>query len=126
MTYTDLTSTTNRQLLLNTSSAVRLINHQQIIFIEAEDNYSKIYLDDQTEFRLSKTLGLVEEEINSEMFFRCHRTFLVNVFFIMEISKGDDMWITLKTGNKIPLAKRRLADLRKLISEKSKTALYSK
>jgi two-component system LytT family response regulator len=125
MTYPEFIPTANRQLLLNTSSAVRLINHQQIIFIEAEDNYSKIYLDDHTEFRLSKTLGLVEEEINNEMFFRCHRTFLVNVFFIKEISKGDYMCITLKNGSKIPLAKRRLGDLRKLIGEKSRPALYS-
>jgi two-component system LytT family response regulator len=85
-----------------------------------------IYLDDHCEFRLSKTLSLVEEEINNEMFFRCHRTYLVNVFFIKEISKGNEMCITLKNGSKIPLAKRRLGELRKLIGEKTKSALYSK
>lgn len=115
-----------RQLLLNTANTVKLINHNQIIFVEADDNYSKIYLDDHTEFRVSKTLGVVEDEINNEMFFRCHRTYLVNVFFIKEISKGDEMYITLKNGNKIPLAKRRLCDLRKLIGEKTKSAVYSK
>jgi two-component system LytT family response regulator len=126
MIFTEFTPTTTRQLLLNTANTVKLINHQQIIFIEADDNYSKIYLDDHTQFRLSKTLGLVEEEINNEMFFRCHRTYLVNVFFIKEISKGDEMCITLKDGNKIPLAKRRLGDLRNLIGEKNKASVYSK
>jgi two-component system, LytTR family, response regulator len=126
MTFTEFTPTTTRQLLLNTASTVKLINHHQIVFIQADDNYSMLYLDDQSEFRLSKTLGVVEDEINNEMFFRCHRTYLVNVFFIKEISKGDEMCITLKNGNKIPLAKRRLGDLRKLIGEKSKSAVYSK
>jgi two-component system, LytTR family, response regulator len=115
-----------RQLLINTAITVKLINHRQIVFVEADDNYSKIHLDDQTEFRLSKTLGVVEDEINNEMFFRCHRAFLVNLFFIKEISKGNKMSITLKNGNNIPLAKRRLGDLRKLISEKYKSAIYSK
>lgn len=126
MNFTSFSQTETRQLLLNTANTVKLINHNQIIFVEADDNYSKLYLDDQSEFRLSKTLGLVEEEINNEMFFRCHRTYLVNVFFIKEISKGDDMSITLKNGSKIPLARRRLGNLRKLITDQTKPVIYSK
>jgi two-component system LytT family response regulator len=126
MNLSEFSQTTTRHLLLNNGSKVKLVKHQQIILVQADDNYSRLYLDDQTEFRLSKTLGLVEEEINSDMFFRCHRTYLVNVNFIKEISKGDEMCITLKNGNIIPLAKRRLPDLRKLISKKSNSLVLSK
>ena len=126
MNFHSFTQLETRQLLINTAITVKLINHRQIVFVEADDNYSKIHLDDQTEFRLSKTIGVVEDEINNEMFFRCHRTYLVNLFFIKEISKGDEMCIKLKNGNKIPLAKRRLGDLRKLLTDKNKSAVYSK
>jgi len=116
----------NRQLLLNSSNAVKLVNHWQILYIEADDNYSKVFLNDKTEFLLSKTLQVVENEIDDQMFFRCHRSFLINIQFIREIYKGDDMCIILKSGNKIPLSRRRNGNLRKLLSIKSKTTAYSK
>jgi two-component system LytT family response regulator len=126
MNFSDFPQNSTHQLLLNTATVVKLVNHHQILFIEADDNYSRIYLENQTEFRLSKTLGVIEDEINNEMFFRCHRTYLVNVFFIKEISKGDDMSITLKNGSKIPLARRRLGNLRRLIIDQAKSVIYSK
>lgn len=126
MNYIEFLQTTNRRFLLNTASAVKLINHNQIIYIEADDNYSKIYLDDKSEFLLSKTLGVMEEELNDEMFFRCHRTFLINLLFVKEICKGNEMCLLLKNGAKIPLARRRLCDLRRIISNTSKSVAYSR
>lgn len=118
MNPTDFPQTANRQLVLNSIKATKLVNHYQILFIEADDNYSRVYLDDETEFLLSKTLGVVEAEMNDAMFFRCHRAYLINILYIREISKGNDMCITLKNGSIIPLAKKRLCELRKLIAEK--------
>ena len=126
MNYKDFYQTANRKFLLNTVNAVKLINHNQIMYVEADDNYSKIFLDDHSEFLLSKTLGVVEEDLGNEMFFRCHRTYLVNAFFIKEICKGNDMCILLKNGLRIPLAKRRFGELRKLLNDKNRTTIYSK
>jgi two-component system LytT family response regulator len=111
--------------MLNTTSAVKLINHSQIIYIEADDNYSKIFLDDNSEFLLSKTLRVVEEDLNNEMFFRSHRTYLINLLFVKEICKGSEMFLLLKNGTKIPLARRRLCELRKIISNTRKSSVYS-
>lgn len=116
MNYRENQPILSHKLFLNKANTIRLVNHSQIIYIEANDNYSKIFLDDRTQFMLSKTLGVLEGVIDHEMFFRCHRTYLVNLFYIKEISKGRDMFIILKNGSKIPLARRRLGDLRRLIS----------
>jgi two-component system LytT family response regulator len=116
MNYTEILQTSTRRFMLNTTSAVKLINHSQIIYIEADDNYSKIFLDDNSEFLLSKTLRVVEEDLNNEMFFRSHRTYLINL---------SEMFLLLKNGTKIPLARRRLCELRKIISNTRKSSVYS-
>jgi two-component system LytT family response regulator len=126
MNYYDFTQVSNRHFLLNTARTVKLIYHHQIAYIVAESNYSKIILDDKTEYLLSKTLGLVETEINDSMFFRCHRTYLVNTRLISEIFKGDEMCIILKNGHRIPLAKRRMGDLRRILMETCAESVYSK
>jgi two-component system LytT family response regulator len=125
MNYTEFLHTSTRRFLLNTTSAVKLINHSQIIYIEADDNYSKIFLEDNSEYLLSKTLRIVEEELNNEMFFRSHRTYLINLLFVKEICKGSEMYLLLKNGAKIPLARRRLCELRKIFSDISKSSVYS-
>lgn len=126
MNYFDFTQASNRHYLLNTARIVKLIYHHQIAYVEAESNYSKIFLDDKTEYLLSKTLSLVENEINDGMFFRCHRTYLVNTKYIKEISKGAEMFIILNNGCRIPMAKRRMGDLRRILTEKNSESAYSK
>lgn len=117
MNYFDFTQTSGKHYLLNTSRIVKLIYHNQIVYVEAESNYSKIFLDDKTEYLLSKTLSMVEYEINDETFFRCHRTYLVNTMFIKEIYKGSEMYIILSNGSRIPMARRKMCELRKILTE---------
>ena len=59
----------------------------EIIFIRADDNYSKIYTT-TGDYVISTTLKLVENELPSNKFIRIHRSYLVNIYYI-EIIKNS-------------------------------------
>jgi two-component system LytT family response regulator len=115
-----------RKLLIKTVKTVKLISYHQIIFIQADNNYSKIFLDDKSEFLLCKTLHHLEVEIDKSIFFRCHRTYLVNIHFIKEIIQGKELTIVLENDHKIPLARRRNYDFMKFLTKSELTTVYSK
>lgn len=65
-----------------------------LLFIEAEDNYSRIvFVDDGTvkEKTLRVTLKNIEEQISSSEIFRCHRSYVINL--------GQEFELTGKSGN---------------------------
>jgi len=59
----------------------------EIMFIRADDNYSKIYTT-TGDYVISTTLKLVENELPSNKFIRIHRSYLVNIHYI-EIIKNS-------------------------------------
>jgi two-component system LytT family response regulator len=112
--------------LLKSSKKVKLVEHHQILYIEADDNYSKVYFDDQTQILFSKTLRTFEKTMDIRLFFRCHKSYVINILHIREIVRQGELFALLHTGQRIPIARRRLGCLIKMLSEKTKITVPSK
>lgn len=85
---------------------IRIINQMDIMFIRAESNYSVFIKDDKTELILCHTLEYVENILEKSSFFRCHKSFLVNLSKINEITLNKSE-LTMQENVKIPIARRR-------------------
>ncbi len=68
------------------SSLVKL-KVDNILFIKADDNYSRIYTVDKS-YILSSTLKTIEEKLPSKKFMRIHRSYVVNLDFIDKIKEN--------------------------------------
>jgi DNA-binding LytR/AlgR family response regulator len=58
-----------------------------ILFIKADDNYSRIYTVDKS-YILSSTLKAIEEKLPANKFMRIHRSYVVNLDFIDKIKES--------------------------------------
>jgi DNA-binding LytR/AlgR family response regulator len=72
-----------------------------ILFIEADRNYSHIFTKDK-EYVLAITLKSIEEKLPMQSFMRVHRSYLINLIHIDEVIEG---FIVINVVNKksIPL-----------------------
>src|SRR5690606_1067603 len=61
------------------------IQIKDVLYIEAERNYSRIYAQNK-EYLLVMTLKDIEEKMPQKYFLRIHRSFIVNISQINEIS----------------------------------------
>lgn len=103
----------HKSLLLPSKNKFIAVNTKEIIRVEADNNYSNIFLKDGSIILVSKNLKSFEELINSTYFIRVHSKHLVNKENIKSITKGQDASLELLDGTIIPVSRERKSGLLK-------------
>lgn len=90
-------------MLLQHGTSILKVNLDQIIYIRASDHYVDIKTDEKT-FTIREKIGTIEQKLPKHQFCRCHRSYIVNLSKIEQLSKGK---IQLKDKTLIPMTKTR-------------------
>ncbi|MBI9079261.1 MAG: response regulator transcription factor [Pseudodesulfovibrio sp.] len=95
-----------------------LIPYDQIIFVEAFEDYSYVHTANQ-KFLSSHRLKNLEDRLEPHRFFRVHRKYLVNLDMVTEIASMPGSNFMLRTAGRtrieLPISRRRIGDLKKII-----------
>jgi two-component system LytT family response regulator len=91
------------------------ISSEDVLYCEADSNYTIIHLREAKKIIRSKTLSTVAAELQSTTLLRIHNKYLVNTQHISKISK-DKRHVFLLNENIIPVARRRTGVLKTLIA----------
>ena len=78
----------------------QIVMLDDILYFKAEKKYSRAYTDEEKIFS-NKGLGLWEKKLEKQGFFRCHKSYLINLENVSSI-KGE---IVMKNGEKIPCSR---------------------
>jgi len=95
------------KIALPTHNGYELIKLNNIVYCQSESNYCKIICSDGGELLISKTLKHVEELIENNLFIRIHKSYLVNLNYVINYDKTADLKVTLSTGIQLPVSVRR-------------------
>jgi len=93
------------RLALPTKDGVHFLNPADIIRCEAEGNYTKFFMQNNTTFLSSKTLGEYDTLLTPQRFIRTHKSHLVNKTFIAFVD--HDGFAVLKDKTKVEVSRRR-------------------
>jgi DNA-binding LytR/AlgR family response regulator len=86
-------------------SEIRYVNINDIIRCEAENSYTKFFLNNNEEILVTKTLKEFADVLTAYQFVRTHQSHLVNTNFIKSWIREDGGYILLMDGNKIPISR---------------------
>ena len=103
------------KLAIPTLEGVVFYEIDQIVDLEANSNYTNIFLADKTKITASKTLKDFEEILPEETFFRTHHSHMINLNYVKRYIKGDGGQIELKNGKYVDLARRKKDEFFKII-----------
>lgn len=98
--------TPKKELFIPTHSGFIMENIDNILYFEGAINYSRLYLQTGRNYVVAKTLKDLEENLGS-VFYRIHKSYLVNTTKIREYSKEDNSFVVLKNGQKLAVSHRR-------------------
>lgn len=120
-TIQQLSETTPKQpeeknrIVVKNGSNIRIIPVEDIVYIEAYDDYVKIFTKD-TYYLKKKTMNYYEEILDNTIFFRTHRSFIINLQELTKIeSLEKNSYIAiLKNGKRIPISRTSYSKLREL------------
>jgi len=97
----------SKRLAISLTEEILFLDIDTIQCIEADGAYTKIFTSEAQPLVTSKNLRNYEMLLATHPeFFRCHRSFLVNMNAIMRFVKTDGGTISLKNGVSIPLSQR--------------------
>ena len=82
---------------------------KSIIYAEADNVYCNIYTTNGT-YRYKKTLSHFEKELKSDFFFKTHRSYIVNFWYIESYTPQD---LSFSNGSKAFISKNRFASFQK-------------
>lgn len=79
----------NKRLKVNTRTGFEVIRQDDILYCEADGNYTNIYLTNQEKLTTATTLGLIEDQLISDLFFRVSRSILINLDYLKSVNRKD-------------------------------------
>ena len=101
----------NDRISIPTRDGYVIIRNTDIIHLEASDNYTMIYLIDGSRHLSSKNIKVYEENLNQEIFFRTHKSHIINVeHHLKEFSRSDGNMAVLTNGINVPIARRKMSN----------------
>jgi two-component system LytT family response regulator len=86
-------------------SGIVFVDLKDIVYCEAESNYTKVFLTTGKNYLLSRTLRDVQEVLEERNFLRVHRQYLVNLDHIRMYHKGEAAYLVMHGDINIPVAK---------------------
>lgn len=108
-------------VLINHSKGFTLIDYKDIIWLEASDNYTNLFLNNGKKIVASKTLKEFEAILPTNVFFRIHRSSLINIDFIKEYSNAEGGTIIMADGTSIQVSKARSQEFSEFIKTRAVT-----
>lgn len=81
----------NSRLRFYTRNGFIFINLHEIIYLEADGNYSNIYLLNNKNVTITQSLGQIENELSSKEFFRVNRSAIINLKFLTRVNRRSKM-----------------------------------
>ncbi|RZK17792.1 MAG: response regulator transcription factor [Pedobacter sp.] len=99
-----------RKLTLPYGQGFKMIDVDDIIYIEADSNYSIVHLNSEEKITVSKVLREFEELLPTEQFVRVHKSNIINLNHLKEYNSKNGLQVFLKNGESINISRRRASD----------------
>lgn len=95
-------------IALSTQQGLLFVKIDDIMYLEASSCYTYIVMSDKTKHLASKTMATFEEVLNDNaLFFRTHKSHIVNLKFIKQYIRGEGGELIMQDGNNIALSRNR-------------------
>jgi len=95
------------KLKISTTGGFTLIDPAEILYIQADWNYAEIFFDGEQNELVTINIGTLEEMLPALDFYRINRSTLINVTYLVKVSRKKRIAYLMKNGKeysfKIPI-----------------------
>lgn len=102
---------TSEKITIPQQDGFEVLKSADILYCQADDNYTHIYLNSGAKLLASKTLKYFEESLSTLGFLRIHKSYVVNINAIVKYKKGKGGSVVLENKKELLVAPSRKANL---------------
>lgn len=100
----------NMKLTIQHSQGFHIVEVQDIVYIEADSNYSMLYLKNDEVIVATKSLKEFEEILQMNCFVRTHKSIILNLNYLKNYSNSNGLYVKLNNDKELPVSRRRYGD----------------
>ncbi|MFB6341709.1 LytR/AlgR family response regulator transcription factor [Saccharicrinis sp. FJH62] len=104
-----------KRLALPLSEKIEFVVIKHIIRMEADGNYTRIFIEGNKEYMVCKTLKEYHEILEAYGFLRTHQSHLINCQKISAYVKSDGGYILMEGGDNVPISRQKREEVLKRI-----------
>ncbi|HTF06240.1 MAG TPA: LytTR family DNA-binding domain-containing protein [Bacteroidia bacterium] len=103
-----------QRITINHAKGFKIVDPSDIMYLEGEGNYTKIFFSDGTQYVDTRSLGIYEDILDPKKFFRIHKSHIVNVLCVSEFLNAEGSFVVMKNGARLVISRLRLAGFQEL------------
>lgn len=107
------------RVALPTSEGIRFVKTNDILRCESDGNYTLIFLLSGEKILIPKTLKVYAEILPDDMFYRVHKSHLINIEHIKQYVNADGGYIVMSDNSKVDIAHRKRDEFMRLLLNRS-------
>ena len=108
--------TDSKKIVLPTSAGLTIVQVKDVIYCQAEINYTLFFFADKKKMLVTKTLKEFEELLNDYDFIRVHNSHLINLHHVKNFIRAEGGSVTMSDGSVIDVSRRKKDELLKRLS----------
>lgn len=109
--------TTPQRIALTHNDGLIFVPTAEIVFCEAESNYTKVHLADGKKIMVSKVLKDLDEALAGPDFYRVHSSFLININRIKKFIRGEGGYLVMDNDAMVSISRSRKQEFMELFSK---------
>lgn len=106
-----------KRITIPTADGLQFINLEDIIYLQASNNYTNIYHCTKNKLLVSRTLKDFEEILPAETFLRIHHSSIINKNYVEKYIRGDGGQVVMRNGNVLDVSKRKKSEFLQAIGQ---------
>lgn len=107
------------KLTLPYINGFQIIPVSDIIYLEADGNYTLVFCMNQEKILVTKGIKDFEILLDPDIFFRTHKSNIINLNYLKEYSSNEGHTAILQNGSRVAISRRRIDDFMAAISKHS-------
>ena len=99
----------------------QIVEVDKIRYLEADGNYCILHLSGLEKIVSSKSLGEFEKILDPQIFFRIHKSTIINLNYLRGFSSYQGSFAILDDSTKLTISRRRFTEFKEIVSQLSKS-----
>lgn len=105
------------RLIVESRKGLKFIKVDQIVYCQADGNYTKIFLECGDHVLATKKLKEIEAILDESIFYRIHHSHIINLNFLASLKNETGLQIILTDGKELEVSKRKKSDFMNLFKK---------
>ena len=98
------------KISLPDSQGFKVKDITEIVYIEADNNYTRFYFKNAEKIIVAKAMKEFEDVLNPRDFVRIHKSTIINLRYLKDYSNKDGLTATMHDETELSISRRRSAD----------------